>query len=122
MARPCNRDTVAPSHAPIVLPTRRREHPVLAVISTFPPTRCGLATYADDLIHALCAAEPQLGILRVRVVPREDDDGGSAVLVVRRSPIDTWATAAGWLSEHSVDVALIQHEFKVFGGRYGCNI
>lgn len=121
MARPCNQDTVAPGDAPIVLPTCR-EYPRLAVISTFPPTRCGLATYADDLIHALCAAQPQLRVLRVRVMTLEDNDSGSADLAVRRSPIDAWVTAASWLSERGIDVALVQHEYKVFGGPYGCNI
>jgi glycosyltransferase involved in cell wall biosynthesis len=122
MAGPCNRDAVAPSGVAIAPATYRRQHPLLAVISTFPPTRCGLATYADDLIHALCATAPQLELLRVRVVPLDTDDSGAADLVVRRSPIEAWGTAASWLLEHGVDVALVQHEYKVFGGPYGRNI
>jgi glycosyltransferase involved in cell wall biosynthesis len=98
-----------------------REDRTLAVISTFPPTRCGLATYAEDLITALRAARADLRVLSVRVAASAKDLG-PAELTVKRADVDAWRAAACFLSAHRVGVAILEHEFKIFGGAYGSNI
>ena len=72
------------------------------MISTFPPTRCGLATYAEDLIAAMRAVSPRSRVLRVGVAASTENQNAGADFVIRRSDGDGWKNAAQWLSESGV--------------------
>jgi glycosyltransferase involved in cell wall biosynthesis len=84
------------------------------MLSTFPPRLCGLATFAG----ALSMAMERLGTVVERV---QVDDGRASPgrdaptsLSARRRRVDraSEALAAG-------EVAIVQHEFGIFGGRDG---
>lgn len=93
----------------------------VAMISTFPPTECGLATYARNLRQAII-----------------DRSNGWAVGVVR--VIDHWEpqldmrVATQWLTNdkaslqqtrarlNTFDAVVLQHEFGIFGGQDGQDV
>jgi glycosyltransferase involved in cell wall biosynthesis len=89
------------------------------ILSTFPPTQCGLATFSQALVTHLLARGAEVGVVRVLDAPAPDDQP----LVVHQ-----WVTgehggaarAAHALNRH--DVALIQHEYGIFGGRDGSDV
>ncbi len=85
------------------------------VLSTFPPTACGLATFAAALTDALLATGAAVGIVRVADGPTPSDpriigelDNGEPASVTE---------AAGNLSR--CDVAIVQHEYGLYGGPDG---
>ena len=97
--------------APSVVPAGTRVGRSVGVLSTFPPQLCGLATFAEALSNALEDRGTQ--VVRVAL-----DDGRT-----RRPNADTCLVngrpgeaerAAQVLSE--CDVAIIQHEYGIFGG------
>ncbi|TDX81353.1 glycosyltransferase involved in cell wall biosynthesis [Rathayibacter sp. PhB151] len=93
---------------------------VVGMLSTFPPTRCGLATFAQSLGDAL-AAEHGATIRTVRVMDELAVPGsavGCSVVaeLVAGDPASI-AHAAAELSRS--DVAVVQHEYGIYGGPDG---
>ena len=97
------------------------------LLSTHPPTRCGLATFNSALAGSLTAAGATTGV--VRVTEHADDRPGDPALgrddveVMHtwsaRQP-DGWRTAADALNVF--DVAIIQHEYGIYPGADGADV
>lgn len=94
----------------------------IGMLSTFPPTRCGLATFTD----ALCAALAATGTVATRVVrvddlvpagPAASRPGTSVVGVLHPDSRASRAAAAEELG--ACDVVVVQHEFGIYGGADG---
>lgn len=95
-------------------------------LSTYPPTRCGLATFTEALAGALVedgAAQPTI----VRVLERRDTVRSPAVIgrvpttteLINRNRV-TMRTAVRALN--MCDVAIVQHEYGIYGGPDGDEI
>lgn len=92
-------------------------------LSTYPPTRCGLATFTEALAGALAddaTRDPAI----VRVLDSPDDRPGPAPF--RRGPNPTELIAGDAVSLSAsldaleeCDVAIVQHEYGIYGGRDG---
>lgn len=95
---------------------------VFGILSTFPPTRCGIATFAESLTTALTVVGPD----RAHVVRLIDDlDAGSVVRAdagvalalewgAGRSSAFAAARALG-----TTEVAIVQHEYGIYPGADG---
>ncbi len=84
------------------------------VLSTYPPTQCGLATFSQSLVQSLQSDHDQVGVVRVA-----DADEISSVVDhpwVRGTPGGAEAAAAAL---NAYDVAIIQHEYGIFPGPDG---
>jgi glycosyltransferase involved in cell wall biosynthesis len=87
------------------------------ILSSFPPTACGLATFTAALATGLSANDTQVGVVRV-----VDTDGGASqsdrvagelVNGSRRSLV----ASSDLLNQF--DVAVVQHEYGLYGGADG---
>lgn len=92
-------------------------------LSTYPPTRCGLATFTEALAGAL-AGEGTRDPAIVRVLDSPADRPGPARF--RRGPDPTELIAGDPVSFSAsldaleeCDVAIVQHEYGIYGGRDG---
>ena len=89
---------------------------MLTLVGTYPPIRCGIATFNRDLREALLregvpsqvavVAHPEEVALPfpqevVRVVAREDREGYRALARLLRGPV------------------ILQHEYGLYGGKWG---
>jgi glycosyltransferase involved in cell wall biosynthesis len=90
----------------------------VGLLSTYPPTQCGLASFAAALRDSLVAASPGTEVGVVRMVDEEPASSRSEVVYELTAGVrgDT-ATAAAWLNRF--DVVLVQHEYGIFGGPDG---
>ena len=87
----------------------------VALVGTYPPKRCGIATFTADVEAAL----RQNGT-RVTVVPvLGKGEGSSSPLAIRRDDRRSYVDAARLINSLDVDVVVIQHEFGIFGGEAG---
>src|SRR4029453_1695494 len=92
-------------------------------LSTYPPTRCGLATFTEALAGALAGdGIRDATIVRVLDSPIDRPDP----TVVGRIPItreliagDAITLGASVRALEECDVAIVQHEYGIYGGRDG---
>lgn len=103
-------------------PNQGSAAPQLAMVGTYPPTECGLATFAAALRDGMgttgrVSVECQI----VRLVDRPVGGGGAAVVheLVRGSAASLTAALAA-LSQ--VDVVVVQHEYGIYGGDNGAEV
>lgn len=90
----------------------------IGILSTYPPTACGLATFSAALADGLTARGAEVRVVRVsdgspsasHLVVGELDNGRSA----------SAASAADLLNQ--CDVAIVQHEYGLYGGEDGDEI
>jgi len=93
----------------------------VAYVSTFPPRKCGIATFTSDLLNATA----QLNQLRSQTVisidgrrlfrpPRE-----AVEHKIGRDFEEDYVLMADFLNRTNVEVVNIQHEFGIFGGESG---
>jgi glycosyltransferase involved in cell wall biosynthesis len=89
--------------------------PTVGILSTYPPTPCGLATFSAALAAGLTSQAAEVRIVRVADGSSTADPRvvGELVNGARGSA----AAAAELLGE--CDVAVVQHEYGIFGGRDG---
>lgn len=97
-------------------PSRFRT-PSVGLVSTFPPTACGLATFASALTTGL----RDVGVDRLGVVRSTTDEAlpwdERVVSILRPGNPKSRLTAARALNEF--DCVLVQHEYGIFGGESG---
>ena len=89
-----------------------------AIVSTFAPHRCGIATFSGDLAasigdHQVVALHPRSGpTVYPRVVRHR----------IRRDMPGDYADVADALNASSVDVVSVQHEYGIWGGPDGASV
>ncbi len=96
-------------------PARKRTTRSFGILSTFPPTSCGIATFSAALAAGLIATGASVDVVRVGASPELED-----VLVVAAlggAGPSTRATAVEALSAD--DVVIVQHEYGVYEGTDG---
>lgn len=99
------------------LPERARPGSCLSyrILSTYPPTACGLATFTAALSDALVANGARAAVVRVA-----DGTTQSNPIVVAELENDVRASVAQASAHLSAgDVAIVQHEYGLYGGTDG---
>lgn len=95
-------------------------------LSTFPPTRCGLATFTEALADALTSRSGSTAdVVRVLDQPEVCPPGDVADRVRVRAelvPGDTGSAARAVAALDACDVAIVQHEYGIYGGADGDEI
>jgi glycosyltransferase involved in cell wall biosynthesis len=85
------------------------------VLSTYPPTACGLATFSAALADGLTANGSDVRVVRVADGSATSSERVIGELVNGSPP--SVAAAADLLNQ--ADVAVVQHEYGLYGGRDG---
>jgi glycosyltransferase involved in cell wall biosynthesis len=95
----------------------------IAFVGTYPPRRCGIATYTSDLRSAVAAT---LADAECLVVPIVDSGAGShppeVRFTIRDDSLPAYRRAAEYLNLCNVDVVSLQHEYGIFGGPAGAHV
>ncbi|MBK9179417.1 MAG: glycosyltransferase [Acidimicrobiales bacterium] len=85
------------------------------ILTTYPPTACGIATFSAALSTGLVANGQSVGI--VRVLDGLDTDDPAVVGGLDNGSPSSVSRAAAVLNRF--DVAIVQHEYGLYGGRNG---
>lgn len=105
----------APAGDPIQLGGGARS---FGILSTFPPTECGIATFSAALAAGVIANGGTVDVVRCGATPPLEDVSVVGTLATDDSrglpaPLDVL---------NGTDVAIIQHEYGLYGGRDGAEI
>lgn len=92
----------------------------MAFISTFPPRKCGIATFTADVVKYIMWA----GEWRCRVIAIDDDAepykyGDNVWFRINQFDKEDYIAAARRINDSSVDAVMIEHEYGIFGGQDG---
>ncbi len=89
-----------------------------AFVSTYPPQRCGIATFTSDLAAAV-------GDREIVALQPPEKPGFYPVEVSRRIARDVpadYVSAARWIDARPFDVVSLQHEYGIWGGQDGAYV
>jgi predicted GH43/DUF377 family glycosyl hydrolase/glycosyltransferase involved in cell wall biosynthesis len=89
----------------------------IAFVSTYPPRRCGIATFTSDLMSAIRTADNHT---RSRVAAIDEKNtarayGPEVRWRIRQGSPESYVAAAGAINESNADVVCVQHEFGLYG-------
>lgn len=90
----------------------------LGFLSTYPPTQCGIATFARALAGQLIADGTDVGVARLVDAPGVDRAPVTVQWVTSR-PSDAARVAA---TLDTYDAVVVQHEYGIFGGTDGMDV
>ena len=93
--------------------------PTIGMLSTYPPTQCGLATFSAALVQHLRRAAGSVGVVRVVDDPVLGHDRDVVAHMVNGSP-DSAGAAVRRLN--GFDAVVIQHEYGIYGGSDGIDV
>ena len=92
----------------------------VAFISSFPPRKCGIATFTSDLVKNITS--PAKGEFEPLVVAMRSEDqnyNDPVKFEIRQNVKNDYICAADYINFSHVDVVSVQHEFGLFGGEAG---
>lgn len=101
------------------LPADASRPATIGILSTYPPTQCGLATFSAALAEQLNRAPGTAGV--VRIVDRAETHPGAEVAthVVNGSPSSAVAAVRHL---NGFEAVVVQHEYGIYGGADGCDV
>lgn len=88
----------------------------IAHVSTFPPLRCGIASFVSDIIAAIPSLKHVRYALRYDDAPDQNDASANV------HSKDALTDLAAQISKSRCDLVSLQHEFGIWGGRDGEHI
>jgi glycosyltransferase involved in cell wall biosynthesis len=95
----------------------------LALVGSYVPRQCGIATFTKDLRDALI----QTGDVEVPVLALDDNESGypypnEVRFEIRASILNDYQLATDFLNINQIDAVVVQHEYGLYGARAGENV
>jgi len=96
----------------------------ISFIGNYLPRQCGIATFTTDLCEAVAAEFPRTTCI---ALPVNDTEAGynypaRVRFELTEKDIESYHRAAGFLNINNVDLACLQFEYGIFGGKAGSHI
>jgi glycosyltransferase involved in cell wall biosynthesis len=92
------------------------------LFSTYPPTQCGLASFTGALRDSMLASRPGMRVGVVRMLDGPATPAGPEVVYELRTDADPARAAQAAAHLSRFDVAIVQHEYGIFGGPAGSQV
>lgn len=93
----------------------------VAIIGTYPPRQCGIATFTHDLFRAMVGASHSEHAIIAVSDGSEMPFPEEVAFVIQWQDRPAYAKAAQYINAH-FDACIIQHEYGIFGGDDGVYI
>ncbi|MBS3770246.1 MAG: glycosyltransferase family 4 protein [Bacteroidales bacterium] len=100
----------------------------IAYIATYPPKKCGIGTFTNNLLHSVISTSEQKRISEQALVVALDDEEEEfeypeeVKYTIRTNHQKDYIKAARFINFSGADVVVLQHEFGIFGGEMGVYI
>jgi glycosyltransferase involved in cell wall biosynthesis len=95
----------------------------ILMLSTYPPTRCGIATFSRDLVLAMEESPngpaAQVSVAAIDREGAHTSRSGQVVYTVNPDKQDSYRILANFVNRSDYDVVCLQHEYGLFGGSWG---
>jgi glycosyltransferase involved in cell wall biosynthesis len=100
----------------------------LAFIGTYPPQKCGIGTFTNNLLKSIAenlgyeSLFPNISVIAVSDMEQDYNYPPEVTMVINRSNQRDYISAAKYLNYNNFDACIIEHEFGIFGGESGVYI
>jgi glycosyltransferase involved in cell wall biosynthesis len=97
----------------------------LAIVGNYPPRRCGIATFTQDLRDALVTDDTVHSCFAVAInaeASARPAYPAAVAIEIAEGDVDSYRAAATRINATDVDVVIVQHEFGIFGGDAGSHV
>ncbi|KLE36147.1 glycosyl transferase family 1 [Aurantiacibacter luteus] len=102
----------------MTLKSRKRAFRV-ALVSTYPPRKCGLATFASDVVEYVGGSQENVRFDVWAMSRPTDQLAPSAAGSIISDDVASYRSAAAEINATAADAFWLQHEFGIFGGPDG---
>lgn len=89
----------------------------IAILSTYPPQKCGIATFSQDLYKSLQIATKDTTHIIAMTNGGEESFPDEVVATIDKQQVRSYVHTADLINTY--DVCVIQHEYGIFGGECG---
>lgn len=102
----------------------RRTVRKIAMLGSYVPRMCGIATFTFDLSNSIAAQSPEkdLFVLAMNDADRRYAYSDRVRFEITESEVASYRRAADFLNVNAVDVLCVQHEYGIFGGKAGSHV
>jgi glycosyltransferase involved in cell wall biosynthesis len=100
----------------------------IVYIATYPPRKCGIATFTENLVRAIHSQLPTSELPEEPLIVALQDGQENheyppqVKYVISQNKRSDYIRAADFIHEEKADVCILQHEFGIFGARDGIYI
>lgn len=101
----------------------------VALVGTYVPRQCGIATFTHDLAQAIAEAQGEPlsrhGVVHIVALtnwPQRYTYGPEVIFEIRDGIQGDYLAAADYLNQAPVDLVCVQHEYGIFGGMDGAYV
>jgi len=93
----------------------------IALIGSYPPRRCGIATFTADLAAAIVDNDANIECIILAMNDRRDGYAypNTVKFEISQDKLNEYPLAADFLNLRNVDAVCLQHEYGIFGGQRG---
>lgn len=106
------------AHNALTRPSANQPSLSIAMVGTYPPTTCGLATFTSNVAAAIATPGSGWSTRIVRVLDRPEDEVNDEVVAqwIAHDEESLWRSLE---AINSCDAVVLQHEYGLFAGRDG---
>lgn len=96
----------------------------IALVGTYVPRRCGIATFTRDLAESIAQAAPSAEVFAVAITEGDSEYTYPPRVryEIREQQLDSYQEAADFLNASEVDLVCVQHEYGIYGGPAGSHL
>ncbi|MXO99605.1 glycosyltransferase [Altererythrobacter xixiisoli] len=105
---------------PMVPVTAANAPLTVALIGNFPPRKCGIATFTDDIVQTLARYHPEVTLRNCAIQNSTDPVAHDAMFAeLLKDDRAAYADLAQAINRDQPDMVWLQHEYGIFGGPDG---
>lgn len=90
----------------------------MALLGTYAPRKCGIATFTQDLFHHICDGKNQCMVIAVNDDMKYDYPK-EVKMEINQHTLEDYIELSQKINLSSIEVVCIQHEFGIYGGENG---
>lgn len=100
----------------------------ITLIGTFPPRRCGIATFTQNLKDAIetntnaSGNNAEVNIVALNETNNDHVYGERVIYTITQDRQQDYIDAAEFINNSDTDICILQHEYGIFGGDSGCYV
>lgn len=94
----------------------------IALVGNFPPRKCGIATFTNDLYEGIRENGILTSVIAMNDGMNKYNYPPDVEFQIEQNEIASYINAADFLNTNNFDAVILQHEFGIFGGPDGKHI